>query len=163
MTTLYSLCQCGCGDPAPVWNRTDTRKGRIKGQPAKYVPGHHNPYAGHVVSGNGCWVWQGKPRRGYSTLYKKVYERTHGPVPSGYQVDHVCQNKLCLNPDHLEAVTPSVNIRRRPATKLTLDAVKTIRYMHANGEASYSRLATLFSVHLQTIAGIIQGKRWREQ
>jgi hypothetical protein len=41
-----------------------------------------------------------------------AYEALRGPIPEGLQADHLCRNKGCLNPYHLEAVTPSVNRQR---------------------------------------------------
>ena len=35
------LCECGCGQPAPVATKTDTRRGRIKGQPLRFIRGHN--------------------------------------------------------------------------------------------------------------------------
>lgn len=41
-----------------------------------------------------------------------AYELTHGPVPDGLEIDHLCRTTWCCNPDHLEAVTHSENVRR---------------------------------------------------
>ena len=59
-----------------------------------------------------CHVWTGKlskagyPVHGRGPLYRKVYEAAKGKVPKGKQVHHICENKPCINPDHLVALTP---------------------------------------------------------
>ena len=69
-----------------------------------------------------CWLWvgcQGGGRYGQFTI-KKVriaahrfaYIEKHGTVPKGLELDHLCRVRLCVKPDHLEAVTRQVNLLR---------------------------------------------------
>lgn len=81
---------------------------------------------------SGCWEWQGgrtpdgygKVSRRMKTLlvHRVVYADHHGPIPEGMQIDHLCGNQPCSNPEHLEAVTPRTNSQRwvdRPESKKT--------------------------------------------
>lgn len=71
----------------------------------------------------GCWDWLGSDRSGYGRLWQPgvrkhlrahrfAYQLLVGPIPDGMVLDHLCRNKGCVNPDHLEPVTQSENIRR---------------------------------------------------
>lgn len=46
--------------------------------------------------------------------HRVAYEFFVGPIPERYQIDHLCRVRLCVNPEHLEAVTQRENIRRQP-------------------------------------------------
>lgn len=71
---------------------------------------------------SGCWAWKGTiDHDGYGRVYhlgKKVrahrlsYELLVGELTPGLVVDHVCRNKACINPDHLELVSQSENVKR---------------------------------------------------
>ncbi|HUH22049.1 MAG TPA: HNH endonuclease signature motif containing protein, partial [Gaiellaceae bacterium] len=131
---MSEFCECGCGERPPLATVTIRIRGWVKGQPIRFVNGHRsrllNP--GHEVDPEtGCWNWQGyvNPRTGYAGMvhyegrrdnaHRVYYKKHRGPIPSGLELDHTCQNRRCVNPDHLEAVTRPINGRRRPTTKLT--------------------------------------------
>lgn len=50
--------------------------------------------------------------------HRVVYEHLVGPIPDGLQLDHLCRNRTCVNPEHLEPVTAAEN-RRRAAALIT--------------------------------------------
>lgn len=72
---------------------------------------------------DGCWEWLGHiDRAGYGgyksgghywMAHRFAYETLVGPIPEGLEIDHLCRVRACVNPDHLEPVTHTVNIRRR--------------------------------------------------
>lgn len=77
----------------------------------------------YVVVGE-CWEWQGTRRGGYGRVkilgrlqeaHRASYEYHIGPIPAGLVIDHLCRNRACINPKHLEPVTGLENIRRGEA------------------------------------------------
>lgn len=70
---------------------------------------------------SGCILWDGPMRSVYGGLcvngrqlyaHRASYERRYGPIVPGLEIDHLCKTPLCINPAHLEAVTPTENKRR---------------------------------------------------
>lgn len=78
------------------------------------------------VETDGCWLWTGTVTpEGYGQIsgyideifrmlsaHKLIYEAVLGKVPSGMHLDHLCRNRSCVNPAHMEIVTPRENILR---------------------------------------------------
>ena len=71
-----------------------------------------------MVSTNDCLIYAlYKNGEGYGVnlaggVHRQMYEHFIGPIPEGYEVDHLCEVKSCINPDHLEAVTHKINSQR---------------------------------------------------
>lgn len=70
---------------------------------------------------SGCWEWTASRRGGYGQVrwqggtpgaHVVVYRLLMGEIPAGLQLDHLCRNRGCVNPEHLEPVTQRVNVLR---------------------------------------------------
>jgi hypothetical protein len=75
-----------------------------------------------------CWTWTGALNRGgygnfalgiiegkrrYDRAHRMSYKLTHGEIPDGMYIDHMCHTKACVRPDHLRAVTNKENLENR--------------------------------------------------
>ena len=100
-------------------------------------PGRGRPTRAEIIKRNvrideaGCWIWQGSLTRGgygkYSSnqmAHRVSYETFVGLIGQGLHLDHLCRVRECVNPAHLEAVTPLVNAQRRDA-ELGIGGAKT--------------------------------------
>lgn len=140
----YGKCGCGCGEDAPICVGTDNRTGVRRGDPYPYIQAHRfrsSPLT-YIEQDHGyttpCWIWQRSlDHRGYARvdgrrgnsglLHRIMYESRKGVIPHAMQLDHLCRQRSCVNPDHLEPVTGTINVRRGNATKLTESIVRDIR------------------------------------
>lgn len=115
-------CACGCGT---LHSGFDAR-----GRPRRFVSRGHASrrplkerlLAKVTIANTGCWLWQGHlDDCGYGRIglkganrhaHRVAYELFVGPVPEGLELDHLCRNRNCVNPEHTEPVTHQENMAR---------------------------------------------------
>ena len=76
------------------------------------------------ILNNGCWEWTAALQKGYGVIglgtrrdgdisaHRWAYLTLIGPIPEGLECDHLCRNRACVNPLHIEPVTRQENLRR---------------------------------------------------
>lgn len=122
------LCECGCGQTTPIATRNDSWRNIRKGDHRRFVSKHgfgrpaEKRFWEKVKKGDVCWTWTGmKISKGYGyfwvdgvmqAAHRYSYELLAGPIPKGLELDHLCRNPACVNPDHLEPVTHRENSLR---------------------------------------------------
>jgi hypothetical protein len=131
-----------------------------------------------------CWEWTGTiTPRGYGYLriggsgnprhaHRISWVIHNGVIPNGMFICHHCDNRLCVNPDHLFLGTPLDNTQdmikkgRRNLEghpkKLTPDLVREIRSLYAGGDHSYRDLARRFDVNFVTIGRVVRREYWSQ-
>jgi hypothetical protein len=127
----HSPCRCGCGLPAPKYQRNNAAKGHVKGAHAPYISGHNKRGTTKLfrfeIDKSGCWIWTGsKDRKGYGRAqvdgvhthaHRAIYKQLVGDIPSDMHLDHLCRNVACVNPAHMEPVSPQENVKRQHAAR----------------------------------------------
>lgn len=138
---------------------------------------------------SGCWRWSGTTRGGYGRLmigsrinqtrksvsaHRLSYETFVGAVPAGMEVCHKCDNRRCVNPQHLFVGSRQANIDDRENkgrggqrhgekngnAKLTANDVEQIRSSFSPRRITRQMLAERFGVSESTIKDILIGRKW---
>lgn len=132
-----------------------------------------------------CWIWQGTNTKGYGMISDKgkmklthrvAYTLTHGDIPEGYDILHICDTPSCINPDHLMLGTHQdnmddmrvkgravhVNGEQHPMAKLNWNLVRSIRSEFEQGQSQMD-LSKKYCVHVSTVHLIVHNKIWKEQ
>ena len=117
---------------------------------------------------NGCWEWlASKTKAGYGQFWldgtmvyahRVTYLAMVGPIPDGLQIDHLCRNRGCCNPAHLEPVTPKTNTNRGDAGK----AFKAKTHCPKGHEYSDANTRIYQGRRFCRTCSNAFGKRWRD-
>lgn len=87
-------------------------------------------------SSDGCWRWIGAHHQeGYGVFnmgrlmgaHRWIYQEVFGPIPNGFEIDHLCKVTACIRPSHLEAVTPSENVKRSSSWHHFVESASKVR------------------------------------
>lgn len=104
----------------------------------------------YYVAENGCWIWigarTGPGDKGYGRIalpgnkrmlaHRWAYETFVGPIPEGLQIDHLCRNRPCVNPAHLEPVTNRENVLRADCPNIERHRSDLCQYGHPYDKVS---------------------------
>lgn len=137
----------------------------------------------------GCWEWTaGKTKDGYGIfkVHTKNLMRSHryawelecGPIPKGLCVLHKCDNRKCVNPNHLflgtnednvkdreqkgRGVMPDQNGENNSMAKLTEEEIKNIRFRYENENITQKELGKIYNIDQSAVSIIINKKVWKK-
>lgn len=136
-----------------------------------------------VSKSSACWQWTGATfKSGYGMFRyqgrlwrasRLAYTLATGPIPTGKNVCHSCDNRLCVRPGHLFVGTPKENSEdavqkgrqsrgeARWNARMTAERAKDMRERYAAG-ATQVNLAEVFGIDQTTVCQILKGKTWRD-
>jgi hypothetical protein len=131
---------------------------RLAAEKIKKLLQRHGHNIDFSHSKHGCWEWKGcLDRDGYgrastggnsdARAHRLFYSTFNGPIQSGLVMDHLCRNRNCVNPDHLEPVTNLINNQR---------GNHPIQVAKRRGECINGHKLTTKTTYIQTY----RGKKW---
>ena len=124
MRKTCSISDCDRIVNARGWCGAHYKKWKRYGDPLASAPSWDVRFWSKVNKSDSCWEWTGLTvGNGYGRFWdantgrmalahRLAYEMVRGAIPPGLHIDHLCRNRKCVNPEHLEAVTQRVNNMR---------------------------------------------------
>lgn len=120
-----------------------------------------------------CWEWQAKlsangyghKQSGGKTMlaHRWMFQIFNGWIPQGAVLNHLCSNRKCVNPAHLELTTQAGNARHGKNAKLDIAQVSAIKAALVGARwGDRKQIAARFGVSPQLITDIKYGRAWRE-
>jgi hypothetical protein len=138
--TCYKRARRAAGTPVWPLPDPDIMAGLLE------VPGTSPTFArrvfAHVDASGDCWEWRGAKTHGYGVInrggkgtgneqaHRAVWLLLVGEIPDGFQLDHLCRNRACVNVDHLEPVTAAENKRRGFSSAVLYAKRETCEFGH---------------------------------
>ncbi len=170
------LCNCGCNLPAPIAKTTARNLGIVKGEPLRFINGHHNLLPeSYTVEDRGhdtpCYVFRNAKGKGYGYVHrggKFIYvhryfwERENGPLREGRQLHHECGVKNCVRLSHLTPLLVTDHQRIHPRAVLTMEKAREARRLVLVNGMRRKDVAELFGVSCGVIEAAVNGKTWSE-
>ena len=168
-------CRCGCGQKTSVAECNNAGRGWVRGVPKVYLNGHSRRIltSVYVDPTLRCWIWiKGTYPNGYGQActddgkcrprqaHVMVWEWLYGDVPKGLELDHICHNHPCVNPDHLRAITHTENVQCGAHAVLNPEKVREIRRLSRNG-VSRRKIAEHLGLRRNTVMHVVVGDTWR--
>lgn len=162
-------CLCGCGKPVVSgrWLRGHAAHKLIRERNVWGPPKWGEQDRGHETL---CWIWTGAlSNKGFGTTrwrgkdwkaHRRSWIEARRELVAGLELDHLCGERSCVNPDHLEQIHHAENTRRGRSAKLTPAQVGEIRERYAAGGITQTQLAVEFGVRQTSISNIVREVTW---
>ena len=161
-------CECGCGrNVSKRFVRGHNKRSRKR----ILTPDDYRVEdRGHVTA---CWIvsrWKPDDSRGYTRIRSEgrrvgahvlMWLQQGRTIPIGMQLDHLCRQPSCINPNHLEPVTPLENTRRGLSAKLSREQVLLIRELRHRG-MKHEEIAAVVGISRGSVSNVLRGVHWSD-